>query len=386
MRRINSSNIKVHNRSLIIIMLLKEPISRIELAARTGLTRAAVSLIVHALIEEGMVRETTKLKSTNGRRATLLEIVKDRWYAGCIDISREDVVVGVADLCGSVLVKESRSLRDFESPDHVMADCIKTLKKMQKIIPEDGRLLGIGITTPGPVDPLQGMIIKPVRFSAWHGYNVRRPIQKSFNYPIAIENNELGRAFAENFYGFGRKSGSFAVLTSQYGIGCSAILQHRGYRPPNGISVGIGHSTIDTNGKRCECGNIGCLELYALPEVIVKHARQEDASITSWGILSERAAAGDSFCRGLIQKEARYLVSGLIGLVNLFALECIILSGDFCVNSGYLAACIETDVNERVMNKDRMRIHVQASSLNKDIRVLGAAGAMFNELLIDHEA
>ncbi len=385
MKRINSSNIKAHNRSLIIIMLLKESISRIEIAARTGLTRAAVSLIVHSLMEEGIVRETTKLKSVNGRRATLLEIVKDHWYAGCVDISREDVVVGIADLCGSVLVGEVKSLRAFESPDQVMADCIETLKRMEKDIPRDGRLLGVGITTPGPVDPLQGVIIKPVRFSAWHGYNVRCLIQNSYACPVAIENNELGRAFAENFYGFGRKSDSFAVLTSQYGIGCSAILQHRGYRPPNGISVGIGHSTIDTNGERCECGNIGCLELYALPEIMVRNARKEDASITSWSVLSQRAAAGDTFCRSLIQKEARYLVSALIGLVNLFALECIILSGDFCVHSDYLAACIETEVNERVINKDRMRIHVQASDINGDIRVLGAASALFNELLIDHE-
>ena len=116
MRKINVQDFQVasnvtprHVNKRIILNLLRseQPVSRAELARRTGLQRSTISLIVDQLIDEKWIVETAANEVVRGRRPILLRLNSDHFRIVGIDIRPTVTTIGLADFAGHFLVKES---------------------------------------------------------------------------------------------------------------------------------------------------------------------------------------------------------------------------------------------------------------------------------------
>ena len=298
------------------------------------------------MLSERILRETENSDENKKYKATCLEISEGEFYFAGIDISRQDCVLGICDLKGNVIVQKSTSWRDFTTPHAVVFHLSMELKNLiSSVSMDDKKFLGIGITLPGPFNAITGRVIRPVGMDFWHEFMIIKEFKKYFSCEIWAENNAVARAIGENYYGLGAVYSSFIELTIYRGIGCGIVSRNQIFRPENGVSVGIGHSSIDFHGERCSCGNIGCLENYALPEKIVESC--SDEGIESWGELVE-CASNSSKCMEAVQQEATYLVSGLIGLINLFSPQAIILSGELNTEHTLLIDIMERLIHTRL--------------------------------------
>ncbi len=162
-------------------------------------------------------------------------------------------------------------------------------------------------------------------------------IYKATGLPVFIANDTRAWALAEKLFGHSQENDNSVLISIHHGLGAGIILDGRVLQGRHGNIGELGHIQIDPNGKRCHCGNIGCLETVAssqaIREEVVRRisegeasilAAQEEMSIES---ICEAAANGDPLAVDVIEKLGRYLGSAIAIVINLFNPEKILIGG-----------------------------------------------------------
>lgn len=125
-------------------------LSKSELARILDLNKVSTGEIVQDLIGKGIVRETGKLEVANGRRPTILEIVKDSRFVLCVDIGSRIITTALCNLFGETVRLERIPCNTEISVEEFCAQILKSCVRSSKLV-EDGRILGIGITISGKI-------------------------------------------------------------------------------------------------------------------------------------------------------------------------------------------------------------------------------------------
>lgn len=250
--KINSEVMKSVNKNRILRLIRDYSCSRSELSRRTGLTRAAVSFICEQLVKDGLVTEGEKSQSSGGRRAVELKINGKFGVVGGINFTRTEYIAGVVDFAGNLLGQIGGRV---STPQNTLREMAEELKK---ILPANSRLLGIGITAPGPLDRQTGKLKEVANFSSWRNQEVSAYFQKFFNCSVVLDNVSNALALAEYRFNPACRE-KYLELIIDSGFGSAVIDLRDGVKL---IECELGHTTVNMQGKRCDCGNIGCVELY----------------------------------------------------------------------------------------------------------------------------
>ncbi len=351
----NSSQMRIRNEKTILSLLNRQSMSRADIAKKTGLTKAAVTIITEELIKRGIVTEEKsddKIGDASriGRTPILLRLCEDSVYFIGVNIKRTGIHIGMCDICGMIIFEEAL---DISEPDTALAEICGAIQKNITVhrIPKE-KIYGISVVTPGPVDAEKGVILNPPNFNKWHGVSVYERMKKHTDIPVILNNVSAAAAVAERYFGAAKNSESFMTLLVDEGIG-SGILQ--GDKLFAG-SCEMGHISVKYDGVRCECGNRGCLEKYASIPNILAGTRYK-----SW---SECTKAQDM---EIMSAEAEYLSAAIVTATNIFDLECTLLCGSLAENAEEFLSV----VNEKTLEK---------MILKKDFKVL--SGTVGSQILI----
>lgn len=151
---------------------------------------------------------------------------------------------------------------------------------------------------------------------------------------VTIDNDANLVALAESWFGKGRRTADFAVVTLEEGVGVGTVLGHRLFRGANGLGPELGHIKVQLDGALCRCGQRGCLEAYLADYALAREASAAlrlDGEGTAFPELIEEmqkaAGQGNSAARSVFARASRYLAAGLATVVNLFDPSLLILSG-----------------------------------------------------------
>ena len=253
-KKINSDVMKQNNRNEVLRLIRKGPRSRIKLAEKTGLTRAAISFITEELLAEGLIVEGEKSPSIGGRPATLLQINGDYGVYGGVHFTRNEYAVGVCDFTGQLLKAE----RGRVEANDAKGSLLKMRESLEKCLIGQRRLLGIGITAPGPLSREEGRLGEVANFAAWKNMPVCAYFEKAFGVGCTLDNVSNALAYAE--YSVNADCArKYLTLIVDSGFGSAVAEKENGVRL---TACELGHTTVDMHGARCDCGNIGCAELY----------------------------------------------------------------------------------------------------------------------------
>jgi predicted NBD/HSP70 family sugar kinase len=369
----NSAGMKYRNRQTILSIISRDPISRAELARKTGLTRAAISIIVDDLIDNGIILEIGATESECGRKPVLLDIKSDCFFAVGVDISRAGCRCGIVDLKGKVRQKKEININS-KSVDQAVEAIGMAVNKLVKNsgIPKE-KILGIGVSCPGPVDISSGTVLNPPNFDLWHGVDLVGRLKKKLDYSIYLENISMSLAIAEKNFARGTEFKNFILLAVDDGIGAGIIIDNKPYRGARGFGGEIGHTSIDMNGRKCSCGNRGCVEIYGCIPSILKEGRAFDKSLSGWSDVVDRAEAGVEACISLIDREARYLSHAVVNAMNILDLEALILTGAIGYKPDILSAKVRGYIESMSITRDIHRIEVTGSLIEKDSGIISAS-------------
>lgn len=372
---LNASEMKSVNRRLILDTLRQQSSSRAELSRRTGLTRAAIGVIADQMLQEGVLREGGAPKAYGGigRKSLELEINPDVFYAIGLNISRHDFSIGISDFAGSVHRHIQKPLDSSMPASEILENISVELDRIISPPLLPGRLLGLGITTPGPIDVRRGVILNPPNFEKWSNIPIVDYFTERIHTRVLLENNANALALAEKTYGLKGTYSSFLELVVDTGVGAGLIINNELFKGTEGFGNEIGHTTIQINGPRCGCGNYGCVELYASIPNLIAVVKKTDVSLTSWKEISDQAQKGGKTAEAAMNLEAEYLACAIVNAVNVLDVQAVVLTGDISYRAEALGERISRKVNERFIARGAKRVEIISSRLLMNPVILSSA-------------
>jgi len=259
---INMEQVKKSNRSAILNFISEnEPVSRKEIAAETGLTPAAVTILCTELLEEGLLVESgfSDVRRTAGRKEVLLMINSNYGNVISIDISPEFTTITIADISSKILKSSVINTNTNITPKEFLSYIALICKDLIGSLSGSERILGgcVGIT---------GIVNKATGEST-HAYGIwEEPVDvcgtltSILGFPFIIENNVNAFAMAEVMYGAGKAYDNLLMIKWGPGVGSSIIINKGLYEGRHGKTAELGHFIVEKNGIQCSCGRKGCLE------------------------------------------------------------------------------------------------------------------------------
>lgn len=284
----NLSALRGHNAALVLGLLRdagEDGVSRLELAAQTGLTPQAVSKITARLRADGLAAEAGRRASTGGKPPALLRLVPGARRAVGLHLDRDELTAVLVDLAGTTI---GRRTAPFDFGAGAAKALAVACDEVEALLAgaDAGRdgLLGVGVAAPGPLDHGSGVLRRVTGFPQGDGLPLRDALAARLGLPVVLDKDTnaaalgltVGRArqrsaagsFApEPFASEPFTYDSFAYLHLGTGLGAGLVLGgavHRGARTGAGE---FGHQVIQLDGPPCGCGNRGCLEALCLAAV-----------------------------------------------------------------------------------------------------------------------
>lgn len=346
----NALYIKQYNRQQVLRMLRQTALSRAELARRTGLTRAAISLIAEELIAAGILQESHRTPAAGrGRTPVLLELCPDAYYCVGIHINRRRCRIGITDFAGNLAAETVLYLTD--SPDNTVDLIARTCEtQMAELSLSREKILGIGVVTPGPVDSQAGEIRNPPGFSPWWDYPICRKLSQKLGLPVYLE-NEANAIAMHNYmdHTFPGKEDFLLLLWQEDGVGSGVFSSGCLLRTAGGYTGELGHTSIDFRGERCACGNHGCLENYVTAGALTKtfHAENWEALLAS----SKREEVMDY--------SAQCIGAALINFLNTVSVESVLVVSDRFPDEEKFLKKLENVIGGKTLSRGDKQITVR---------------------------
>ncbi len=270
---------------------------------------------------------------------------------------------------------------------------------------------GIGISAPGPLDNRRGIICSPPNLPAWVDLPLRDLLQQKYQKPVYLENDANAAALGEYYFGAGQGQRNLVYLTVSTGIGAGVINDGKILEGMKGMAGELGHTTIDWQGKRCACGNTGCLETLASGQAIARQASQavaegrgqellafvkraseqahnlhapgqdhevegeKSCEITAQSV-AQAAEAGIPLAREIILQAATALGVGLINALHIFNPEMIILGGGVTQMGAIFMEPALQVVQERAMKADLEGVRIVPAQLGANSGLIGAGALL----------
>ena len=370
--------------------------SRSELVARTGLGRAIVAQRVGELVDRGLVTEGDVGPSTGGRPPRRLTFRADAGHVLVADLGATSIDVALTALDGRVLAHHDEPASIEAGPeaglDRVDA-LFETLLRTTTGIP--GRLWGVGIGVPGPVEFESGRPISPPIMPGWDGYPIRERFAERYNAPVWVDNDVNLLAMGEWRSGVAAGHDNVVVVKVGTGIGAGIISDGHLHRGAQGSAGDVGHIQVTEDpAVICRCGNIGCLEALAgggalgrAGEAAALEGRSERLrlALDQGGTVSAQdvaraASFGDPAAVALLQSGGRRIGSMLASVVNFFNPSLVVIGGGVANSPDQFLASIREAVYRRSLPLATRDLLIQRSSLGGLAGVIGASSMVVDQL------
>jgi glucokinase len=250
------------------------------------------------------------------------------------------------------------------------------------------QLDGIAIAAAGAIDTDKGLITSSPNLPGWSNVPLRDMVRERYGVDSCLVNDANAAALAEHRLGAGRGTNNLIYLTVSTGIGGGIIVNGELYSGISGCAGELGHMTIDANGPECDCGNVGCLEVFASGKAVAGEAKRrikqggqsrltDIVSGNLEGITAEKVAmaaqGGDRLAMEVISRAAGYLGVGMVNLVNIFNPEMIVVGGGLSKMGELLLGPARQVVKQRVFPLCAGAVRIVTAELGDDAGVLGAA-------------
>jgi glucokinase len=250
-----------------------------------------------------------------------------------------------------------------------------------------GAVTGIGICSPGPLDPKTGVVLNPPNLPCWRNFPLAAEIEKTFGVPARVDNDANAAGLAEAIWGAGMGYRNVFYATLGTGIGAGIVFDRRIYHGRTGSAAEGGHVTIDYKGLRCACGKRGCIEALAAGPQIARLAQEKLAAGADSRILLhagslERVRAehvgeafqeGDAVAREVLTEIAFLLTVWLGNIVDLLEPDVMVVGGGVAGLMSSFFAGMSANLPHWCLNQRAAEIPLVLARYGADAGIAGAA-------------
>ena len=313
-------------------------------------------------------------------------------YVIGIDIGGTNLVVGAVAEDGSRCRHlRSEPTRPEDGPAAVLAR-LTTLAQgvIAETLGEPGaEVIGIGVGAPGPLDTRTGVIFLTPNLG-WVDMPLRQRMADALGYPTTLDNDANCAVLGGWWQGAARGSEHVVGVTIGTGVGGGVIIGGRLYHGASDCAGEFGHTTLDAQGRKCKCGNYGCLEAYASGPSIANRAVEAiragavsvipakvggDLDLVTAQEVYQASQEGDEVALEVVRDAARYLGAGIANLINIFNPEVVVVCGGVTQAGERLFAPLRQEVTRRAFRPAVEACRIVPGELSGTAGVYGAAAS-----------
>lgn len=312
-----------------------------------------------------------------------------------IDLGGTTYGVGLLNRAGELLAEVSRPTPVTSDPQEVLEEIAQTAVQLVQEQGSGGKLSGLGIGIPGPVDPATGIIKQCPNLHVLDGANAVEILSAATGVAAFIGNDAFCATLAELRHGAGRGCQYMALLTLGTGVGGGIAIENRVLRGPRQILGEVGHLVIEPGGPICGCGNHGCLEALTGRQAIVDRAvaklqkgrvsrlaetvGAEHEEITP-RLIADMAREGDALCQEVMDEVGYYLGLAICDIIVLCDPDRVVLGGGISGAGEVLFGSIRRTVRHvsRISRFDPERI--VPAELGNRAGIYGAAALVWEAI------
>jgi predicted NBD/HSP70 family sugar kinase len=363
---------------LLVTLSSLGPMSRAELARRTGLAESTVSTTVSELLAAGTLTEldATALPlpgAKGGRPAVLLALHRSAGLAVGIDFGKRHVRVAVGDLGHQVLAEHTSPVAaDRPAAEHISAAVTLVNQALKDAHADRSHVLAVGMGLPGPVHRTTGELGDSTILPGWVRVRAATAMGDALGLPVTVDNDANLGALSEWTWGAAQGYSDVAYLKIATGIGAGLIIDGRPYSGAGGTAGELGHTVIDPAGPICRCGNRGCLEMLAGVPIVLQALRGTHGDAVTIGQAITLARGGDPGCCRAIADAGRAIGSALATLSNLVNPERIVVGGELGAAGELLLTPLRESLQRAAIRSAAQDVQVVESTLGERAEVLGA--------------
>ncbi|MCA9254551.1 MAG: ROK family protein [Phycisphaerales bacterium] len=252
---------------------------------------------------------------------------------------------------------------------------------------DETRIVGLGVGLPGLVDYSDGRVINCANLPGWENVQVAKRIAEKTGVRVLMENDANNAALAEARLGAGNGEASMVMLTLGTGVGGGIVLNGALWRGADGTAGELGHSIVHPGGRRCACGQAGCLEVYAsasaTARTVVEAIEAGAASTLAERIRAgqaigaadvvEAAKAGDEVARAAWDATCKYLAIAAINLQHGLNPQSVVLGGGMSAAGDFLLDNIKRQCAEIMSHRLGRQPDLRLAQLGNRAGFIGAA-------------
>lgn len=358
------------------------PISRIALSKLARLAPASITKIVRELVEAHLVTETEYQENgQRGRPAIGLVVDTQAWHFLSVRIGHGNMTLALRELSSKLIVEDTVPL-PAEAPEPLLVRLIQTIDRFFiRHQHQLERLTAVAVTLPGIIDVAAGMVHR----MPWYDVNnmaLGPALSEHIGVPAYLQHDICAWTMAEALYGAARGCNDVIQIVIDHNVGAGVITGGTLLHGSSRSLVEIGHTQVEPYGKRCYCGNRGCLETVAGMESIMDLTRQRLA-LNSHSIMNDAAVSVESLCQAAMDGDtlARDIIVGVgnsVGrilaiMVNLFNPEKILVGSPLNQASDILFPVILSNIRQQSLPDYSKDISVQATRFKNQGTMPGAA-------------
>ena len=271
--------------------------------------------------------------------------VRDDLVIG-VDIGGTKVAAGLVDPSGEILCHNRNPMVCNDGAENGLAAVTKAIETASaQAVSAAGKhnlIRGVGICSPGPLDPKTGVVINPPNLPCWRNFPLAAEVAHIYRVRVKVDNDANAAGLAETLWGAGRGYQNVFYVTLGTGIGTAILINGRIYHGRTGAAAEGGHMSIDYKGPRCGCGKPGCIEVLAAGPAIARRARAKLENGRSSSLLDlaggkiervtsemvgQAAATGDAAASEVLQETVELLSFWFGNIVDLLEPDVMIVGG-----------------------------------------------------------
>ena len=295
-----------------------------------------------------------------------------------VDVGGSHIGVGIVNDDGIIIYKKEK---DYELHTEDMSQIVLNMiiELIQKMIQDNNisidKIDSIGIAIPGTVS--DGIIIRAENLGI-ENFKIEKELKKVFDLHIYLQNDAKCAAIAEKKFGSLRGYEDSIFLIVGTGVGGAVFLDNKLLKPKRYSGFEVGHTVIDKNGEKCNCGRKGCFEVFASMRKFKEKIKNEFSLLDIDGKNIKKFMIQNEQNEKLEEIINRYiddLAAGIINLVNVFEPQVISIGGSFAYYEEILLNRLQKIIVEKqeLFNRDGEIPKLVVAELKNDAGIIGAA-------------
>ncbi len=309
-----------------------------------------------------------------------------------IDIGGTKIAGGLLNTKGRMVASDVVPTLAEKGKDISLGQVFRIVGRLIKKAGGIENLHGIGICSPGPLNPKTGVVLTTPNLPGWQNVPLSEMVSDKFGLPTRVDNDANAAGLAEILIGAAVGYRDIFYVTVSTGIGTGIILDRKIYHGKNGVAAEGGHYPIDPNSSYiCGCGNRGCIEALASGPSMARRARvaleqdfkrasllrditHGDLSKINSKMIADAALKRDPVAEQILDETGFYLGAWLGGIVSLLDPEMIVIGGGVSLIGKPLFDKIRETIPQYTINRHVVpSLPIVPAKLKENVGVFGAA-------------